>query len=1081
MNNSEQAKLFYDWLLWCITSSGGVTPDGKILNSYQDTLSYAAQMARTDQQPSAQQEDNAEVLQMLTMGAHTSLFLTDIKETTQLLLLFVGYLTEQGLFHWAHDIVKPLSLFHDALPPKQQVDLAFALSGTAREVEGNEESLRYLQRVESIIPEVDKLRQANYFLFVSNCLKDMGQQREALEHYLKAIPLAEDLPDLLFMIYFQIGRWYLERGDPREADRWLEKAEALSNTDKEEVGIRSILFRVTRIQTLIDQGDFPEALEQTHNLYSALPEKPYFHEEGALHNVQVLLAKSAGVPDKGEWAARLAATALLFGGRSREVGSILSALANTLVGSTQGAEARYWLAKAIEASEQTQEELFAATTHLNIANALHTFGMGQQSLTYYKQAVAIAREQQNRDSLLHSLAQLAVASFFLDPALSASTIEEVDHITKNEELPQQTLMQTAYLVLCRMLSTSPDTLADWPEVLRTSRTRLAGKLAPLQAILDIHGERDLTGWPMQRKRGRMFTRLCDRGYLHVLKTYMGLVPRITVEWVFSQSLSSRFKQRIALEWLINREGITWESRRGQLGNTSERRWRRDLPALRSAMMRYFFQKDIAALRSSNNYPHGHDPDEEASARGNLAALYREWRRQVIVEESDFRGHDRNRDYHLEEHRVRSQAQEKVFDYALKNLPEVTLQALQGNMSYDDLLLKVLATNPPPDVLQAFAQMPQTAGQMGITIDNFLDLELYQPLKIKLSGSEKTAPILLDLVQGEQAAYWIVCDTEAPNLLESVRIVRLPLTHSKADALVHQVQKFLKLQARHQWEDPSFFFHEFPPLFAPLLQYVPANRELLLGLMSPWSAIPLEQLPLANDGTSLVDRNAALRRDSFGYWLHRQPSLSDSENTKSRPIIFGFGNYSKGAGALPFVHEEAKRVAALLGVQPFLGEACTVDRLIQTLPGSSIAHIACHGYIFEEIGNFQALCFADGYVLGQTLGALDLRGCRLAVLSACYSGTGELYGTAPIESVANYLLEAGVQTVVASQSPISDEHTASAMLAFYEALLEGSRVSDAAATAFGRNARLTKGVMVFPWVVLGQNQAIFPVTGEEVPP
>jgi CHAT domain-containing protein len=73
---------------------------------------------------------------------------------------------------------------------------------------------------------------------------------------------------------------------------------------------------------------------------------------------------------------------------------------------------------------------------------------------------------------------------------------------------------------------------------------------------------------------------------------------------------------------------------------------------------------------------------------------------------------------------------------------------------------------------------------------------------------------------------------------------------------------------------------------------------------------------------------------------------------------------------------------------------------------------------------------------------DWSRCRLAVLSACSTGTGEARGPVNPESLVRGLLWAGVARVVASRWNMDSETGAALMERFYDRLLSGDDVAKA---------------------------------------
>ena len=84
--------------------------------------------------------------------------------------------------------------------------------------------------------------------------------------------------------------------------------------------------------------------------------------------------------------------------------------------------------------------------------------------------------------------------------------------------------------------------------------------------------------------------------------------------------------------------------------------------------------------------------------------------------------------------------------------------------------------------------------------------------------------------------------------------------------------------------------------------------------------------------------------------------------------------------------------------------------------------------------------------GSELAALDLRGTRLVVLSACDTGNGSLDVHEGLTSLRRALEEAGAQASVTSLWPVPSAATADLMGRFYQALAQGQRPAQALRTA-----------------------------------
>jgi CHAT domain-containing protein/Tfp pilus assembly protein PilF len=165
-----------------------------------------------------------------------------------------------------------------------------------------------------------------------------------------------------------------------------------------------------------------------------------------------------------------------------------------------------------------------------------------------------------------------------------------------------------------------------------------------------------------------------------------------------------------------------------------------------------------------------------------------------------------------------------------------------------------------------------------------------------------------------------------------------------------------------------------------------------------------------------------------------------------------------------------------------GSSASTARLLQELPRARLAHLATHGFFNEtefrteqrraeaqlQAWQFQidrptqlagggaqsplaytGLVLAganvpdkagpDGGILtGEVLMELPLEGLRLAVLSACQTGLGEVPGNECVRNLQNAFHLAGCPNVVASLWNVPDEPTAALMAVFYAELLARKR-------------------------------------------
>ncbi len=194
--------------------------------------------------------------------------------------------------------------------------------------------------------------------------------------------------------------------------------------------------------------------------------------------------------------------------------------------------------------------------------------------------------------------------------------------------------------------------------------------------------------------------------------------------------------------------------------------------------------------------------------------------------------------------------------------------------------------------------------------------------------------------------------------------------------------------------------------------------------------------------------------------------------------------------LPGTETELQRLGGLargLRLRSWQGEQAGVARLLAELPQAHYAHLATHGFFadasFRSVLQLDEKLFTtkvspEGYSLlrlgagarsplvlsglvcaganlpdtpqrgiltGDAIVGLDLRKLRLAVLSACETGLGEVGGGEGVYGLTRAFHVAGTRNVVASLWKVDDQATAALMTLFYRNLWHsGKKVTPAEA-------------------------------------
>ena len=154
-------------------------------------------------------------------------------------------------------------------------------------------------------------------------------------------------------------------------------------------------------------------------------------------------------------------------------------------------------------------------------------------------------------------------------------------------------------------------------------------------------------------------------------------------------------------------------------------------------------------------------------------------------------------------------------------------------------------------------------------------------------------------------------------------------------------------------------------------------------------------------------------------------------------------------ALPGAEDEAREVAELYAVQPFIGPNATEPAVRARLPHAGVVHLATHGYFHPTIPMASGVLLAaptEEPAIGQTrddgiLQAYELSGdlqlaADLVVLSACETGRGQVVRGEGIVGLTRSLQMAGARSVVATHWRIHDRASGAPMASFHRKLLEG---------------------------------------------
>ncbi len=244
------------------------------------------------------------------------------------------------------------------------------------------------------------------------------------------------------------------------------------------------------------------------------------------------------------------------------------------------------------------------------------------------------------------------------------------------------------------------------------------------------------------------------------------------------------------------------------------------------------------------------------------------------------------------------------------------------------------------------------------------------------------------------------------------------------------------------------------LVAPIAHRLDPGRSLVLELDGPTAAIPMQALQ--DEGSRYLGDRFAISVAS-GLVDYQRRVLVEPVQVDAKALVVASPALGKEAvrtfPPLSRALREGRTVAGRFTRPVLLAQKdATISAVERELPAAELFHFAGHGFSNADNGGL-LLAPGDGssgvdVLDGKRLARQHWNLCRLAVLSACSTGTGETRGPVNPESLVRQLLWAGVARVVASRWNVDAETGALLIDGFYEELLSGADV----AVALQRAAR-----------------------------
>ncbi|MCB0597382.1 MAG: CHAT domain-containing protein, partial [Phaeodactylibacter sp.] len=198
------------------------------------------------------------------------------------------------------------------------------------------------------------------------------------------------------------------------------------------------------------------------------------------------------------------------------------------------------------------------------------------------------------------------------------------------------------------------------------------------------------------------------------------------------------------------------------------------------------------------------------------------------------------------------------------------------------------------------------------------------------------------------------------------------------------------------------------LIYPVASFLPEDeKHRIIFIPQFFTFVPFPAL-MDENGKYLIEKHTILTAPSIQVLdlTHKQKHQL-SPNAESETLVIGNptmpkiqtkkGTFIEQLDSLPHAEQEAREIARLLRIEPFIGEHATKAEVLPKMRKAYIIHLATHGLLDDfsktEIPGAVALAPSDtdnGLLTAEEILSLDLQ-ADLVVLSACSTAHGRMTG------------------------------------------------------------------------------------------
>lgn len=337
----------------------------------------------------------------------------------------------------------------------------------------------------------------------------------------------------------------------------------------------------------------------------------------------------------------------------------------------------------------------------------------------------------------------------------------------------------------------------------------------------------------------------------------------------------------------------------------------------------------------------------------------------------------------------------------------------------------------PDVQEALSQQQPES--------SLSDIESVSRLQSLLQNLERSAVVLYPLVLDDRLELILVTP-------DSLQHHTVPVTQTELNQTILEFRQALSdprsdpqptAQQLYQWliapiEDDLRSVNAEAILYAPdsVLHYVP------LAALHTGEQWLIEQY--------LINHLTAASFTDFSRNPQQPPRVLAAAHTEGSFEI-SVGDRSLQLSGVPFAAAEVEAIAELMpNTTVFLNEEFSLENVLPQISDHTIVHLAANLWLFPDSLQESFILFGNGDRLSLSeIRDWSMPNVDLVVVSACETGVGDELGDGQELLSLSYLLQnAGVGAVIAPLWQVDDFGTKELMVAFYQALSQGSSYAEA---------------------------------------